>query len=191
MLQSKTSNYIRLYLKLQRINTKAVWLLPTFTITILLAPYAALPYLLVSLSKTIEACFCWFFFPQRNMQYPQTKAPESGDQLRGPYGLSTTVIREGEQVCLLSNSTLFANMWELVQEKVLFWVVSVACCHARNCEVRFPEWFSTPLQPKRKEAVRQGENWLWRLWDHGRVRDTFLRTARKRLLQRRVSTRKS
>lgn len=51
MLQSRASNYIRLYLKLQRVNTKAAWLLPTFTITILLAPYAALPYLLVSLSE--------------------------------------------------------------------------------------------------------------------------------------------
>lgn len=65
MLQSRASNYIRLYLKLQRINTKAVWLLLTFTITILLAPYAALPYLLVSLSELIgglRLVFGGFFF---------------------------------------------------------------------------------------------------------------------------------
>lgn len=45
---------------------------------------------------------------------------------------------EMEQVCLLSNPILFANVQKLAQEKMLFGVVSVACCHARNCEVRFP-----------------------------------------------------
>lgn len=48
---------------------------------------------------------------------------------------------EMEQVCLLSNLVLFAKVQELAQEKMLFWVVSVACCHARNCEVRFPVFF--------------------------------------------------
>lgn len=60
MLQSRASNYIRLYLKLQRINTKAAWLLPTLTITVLLAPYAALPYLLVSLSE-LTGGFRYFY----------------------------------------------------------------------------------------------------------------------------------
>lgn len=48
---------------------------------------------------------------------------------------------EMEQVCLLSNPVLFANVQELAQEKMLFWVVSVACCHARKCKVRFPVVF--------------------------------------------------
>lgn len=64
MLQSRASNYIRLYLKLQRINTKAAWLLPTFTITILLAPYAALPYLLVSLSELMGVLFVGVFLKE-------------------------------------------------------------------------------------------------------------------------------
>lgn len=62
MLQSRASNYIRLYLKLQRINTKAAWVLRTFTITILLAPYAVLPYLLVSLSELMGVMLGLFFF---------------------------------------------------------------------------------------------------------------------------------
>lgn len=187
MLQSKASNYIRLYLKLQRINTKAAWLLPTFTITILLAPYAALLYLLVSLSKIIGVYFSGFFSKGTcNIHKQKLQGASTGSEAHMVL-VSKQSQRGNRSVC--SATPPFLQTCELAQEKVLFWVVSVACCHARNCEVRFPVLFSAPLQPKRKEG--QGESWLCQLWDHGRVRDTFLRTARKGFLQRRVLTRKS
>lgn len=95
MLQSKASNYIRLYLKLQRINTKAAWVLPTFTITILLAPYAALPYLLVSLSKIIVCfgLFC-FFFPKEHAISTNKSSREWGAAQR-PIWSYIKVIRKG------------------------------------------------------------------------------------------------
>lgn len=133
MLQSRTNNYIRVYLKLQRINTKAAQLLPTLTITFLLAPHAALPYLLVSLSKLTRVffalflvCCVWSFFFKATCNTHKQK-------LQGVRTSSVAHVvlvwkkSEMRQVCLLSNLVPFANVWGVAQEQMRFWVVSVTC----------------------------------------------------------------
>lgn len=146
MLQSRASNYIRLYLKLQRINTKAAWLLPTLTITVLLAPYAALPYLLVSLSE-LTGGFRYFYIFLRSLQYTQTKALGSGDQLGGPYGVRITELGDGAGL-FAQQPHPFCKCARVGSGKVLFWVVCVACCQARTREVRFPVVFGAPQWPQ-------------------------------------------
>lgn len=79
--------------------------LANFTITILLAPYAALPYLLVSLSQLIGGfglVFVCGFLPSKEKKGGKkkyaiyiNKSSREEDQLTGPYGLSIKEIRGG------------------------------------------------------------------------------------------------
>lgn len=91
--------------------------------------------------------FAIFIFFLRSLQYTQTKALGSGDQLGGPYGVRITELGDGAGL-FAQQPRLFCKRARVGSGKVLFWVVCVACCQARTREVRFPVVFGAPQRPQ-------------------------------------------